>query len=243
MSDPKHELEEIANRERSGRARRRKWRAWINAPRLWWEGRQSRARERLVSEGHPISSWQQGRIGLALMVGGVATAVSWNVWGARQSVWPLALCALAVAAFVAQGWWWPRHLPFRLTDADRVRGERPSAGKGQIPYVHFTITVHRKDKSQGESELAAVLELFAERLNDAQQANKHFATSVERPWRVVAGESLTGELDGSMWGSRLLERWVVRDLRLLHRICPIREVVVEARYTGATYRIATTVSV
>ena len=92
-------------------------------------------------------------------------------------------------------------------------------------------------------ELAAVLELFAERLNDAQQANKHFATSVERPWRVVAGESLTGELDGSMWGSRLLERWVVRDLRLLHRICPIREVVVEARYTGATYRIATTVSV
>jgi hypothetical protein len=230
MDDPLRALDEIARQDQARAARRRRLRDGWRA--LWSWG---------SSPGDParpartvVSPWQSGRVAVVVLGGALAVPVAWQAGGSAAGLAVLAAALGLLAAHRAEQWWWRRRLPFRLVGFDEIGGEQGSVSEDETSYVACELRVHLVEPGAGTDAVRRALLLLADRLREAQAGTSRFEVTPARAWRVE-GAVLRGELDGRLWGDRWLEQWLRREAVLLHRAHPIREVVVDARYTGSAY--------
>lgn len=142
--------------------------------------------------------------------------------------------ALVVAGFAL---WldaatWRGRLPFALEGDTRIDGDDPRQDE-HVPWIAVSVRIHLSG-GQSTPALSATLELLASRVNRAMRKDDEARFTPAQSWRVQ-GNEVCGETDKSLYTTRQLERWLRKEVRLLHRTCPVARVVVSAHYTGGSY--------
>lgn len=177
------------------------------------------------------------------VVGGVSVvvlllegiAMPWDSIGGAAAAWTVVVAGLALDHAM-----WRRRLPFTLVGYDRIGGT-DRTGDDMAPWVAFTVQIIVKDDVPVAAKEAVrrTLQILASRVNARQRKLKDARFGGEQVWRVQEeGPFLArGQATFGIYTTRLLEKWLRRDVRLLEKIAPVERVVVDARYTGRGFRL------
>jgi hypothetical protein len=167
-----------------------------------------------------------------VMLGGIGTsAIFEDDWWDTQIVAGVAGAWTAVLIFfVIDSVTWKRLLPFKLEGFDSIAGDK-DPGEGRVPFLAFDI--HIRFIGEGNAQARAqTLEILASRVNRALKKDGELS---EPTWRVVDGSSVRGEGSPMIYNGRFIEKWLRKEVRLLHRAFPVGAVTVNAKYTGASF--------
>ncbi|MBL8919732.1 MAG: hypothetical protein JNJ54_12770 [Myxococcaceae bacterium] len=146
-------------------------------------------------------------------------------------IWLIAFAVLWVDSAT-----WRQRLPFVVEGDLEIEGE-DRTGDSEVPWIAVKVEIVL---AQGGSHEAVghTLQLLASRANRLLADDKEARFGGAQVWRPGQSQ-VAGETDPSFWTTRVLERWLRNEVRLLHRGVPVAKVKVHARYTGSGYRIST----
>ncbi len=127
---------------------------------------------------------------------------------------------------------WRRRLPWALEGDRIIEGlATTSAVHGDVIRVTVTVTLR---SGEVHPVLTTALILLA------RQAQALKPEGVRGYWQMVPGTTRAeGDSNFDFFEGRVLERWLRRDLRLVHRITPVERVTVHAEFAG-TFQLDTT---
>lgn len=161
-----------------------------------------------------------------VMEGNPATQAPWLVPFA--AIWLLAFAVLWVDSAT-----WRKRLPFVVEGDLEIEGE-DRTGEGVVPWIAVRVDLELQQAAPHPA-VGHALQLLANQANRLLADDKEANFGGAQVWR--AGEAhVAGETDASFWTTRVLERWLRNEVRLLNKAVPVARVKVHARYTGSGYR-------
>jgi hypothetical protein len=180
--------------------------------------------------------------GLA-MVGLIGGTIVGSAWLEGDEWWKSPIVAGIFAAWgaIVFVFWldsatWKGLLPFKVEGMETIHG-RDKSGDSRAPYIAFDI--HIRFVGVGDNQARnKVLEILAERINRVLKKDGDMNLNEKRVWRVADGGHLRGEGSRALYTQRLIEAWLRREVRLLHRAFPVGAVTVIATYTGDSFRVS-----
>lgn len=132
---------------------------------------------------------------------------------------------------------WRVRLPFRLDGYEHIDGTSP-AQSGYVPWIDLRVEIHLcKVTAESERQRNRVLDLLAARIEQMLLGDKNANCGPAQAWSRK-DEFVSGQVGNSVYSTRLIERWLRRDVRRLAKAYPVDRVVVVARYTGSGYYVA-----
>ncbi len=203
---------------------------------------QKRTRKERSAARAPISFFSSMRFfGLAgvLLIGGVVGAVAhlenakmpWPEIAAAVGAW-----AAVVALLALDNATWRWRLPFRVTGYQHIDGSDGTAGD-YAPWIAFRVEIVTKGDASARAHVAKVLGILESRANKEGFSDKDTKYGGAQVWRVHENGSVAGQGTFAIYTTRIIERWLRREVRLLARVVPVEKVVVSAKYTGSGYRL------
>ncbi len=168
---------------------------------------------------------------VGLLIGGFGSGAIFedDWWDGRVVTLVVGGWTAVLVFFLLDSLTWKRLLPFKLEGFDSIAGDDDS-GAGRVPYLSFDVHI----RFIGEGSAAArtkTLEILASRVNRALEKDG----ARDGQWRVVDGSSVRGEGSPMIYNARFLEKWLRKEVRLLHAAFPVGAVTVKAKYTGASF--------
>lgn len=239
MSDPLEELEKISAAEQE-EARGEAAEQAREAARE--REKEQRKAEALARAGRRAPGFFSTTRFFALaMVGLIFATIVGSAWLEGDTWWRSPVVAGLGAAWLlitAVLWLdsvtWRRLLPFEVEGLETING-KDASGDSDVPYIAFEL--HLRFVGVGDDQARdKTLEILGARVNRALQKDSELDFNGQRVWRVLGGGRLRGEGTRMLYTQRLIERWLRREVRLLHRAFPVGAVTVHATYTGKSFR-------
>lgn len=200
---------------------------------------QKRARDRFAPAGFFRSMrffWLAAAALVMLVILGVMTMEGDLTTHARYLAPVAVLWLIAFTVLWFDAATWRKRLPFPVEGDLVIEGE-DRTGDSEVPWIAVTVEIVLAQAASHEA-LRHTLEVLASQANRLLVDDKEARFGGEKVWRADAAQA-SGQTDPSFWTTRLLERWLRNEVRLLHQVAPISRVKVHARYTGAGYHIST----
>ena len=168
-----------------------------------------------------------------LVFGGAALG---GAWSEGANVLPLITWALPVLVIAFVVTWldaltWRRRLPFLVTGDDVISGS-DGTDSDRVPWLRVTVRIVLREPF-AHPAVDSTLQVLAARVNTAMKKEQGDSFEPKQHWRVKDGV-LRGEVDKSLYTTRMLEKWLRREVRLLHQVAPVKHVEVSAAYTGSS---------
>lgn len=153
-----------------------------------------------------------------------------RAWYAACALWALLLTLALVDALT-----WRRRLPFSLIEPDRLTGH-PDSRDDYSTWIEVGVSVVLRDGSTPPA-LATALELLVTRLNRLMGEDQDFSGALA--WRSRAPNAVGGHVDHRFFSARVLEKWLRREVRLLHGAHPVERVETTLGWSQHTQRLET----
>lgn len=174
---------------------------------------------------------------LTLPAGAVVCALaSWPWWVALAPI-GLTLCVLMALWVDARTW--ARRLPYRVVGLDRIAGAARREDDWE-PLIAFEVrlTLLRAGPEDAVAlPVAHALAILGARVDRLNRRDPELRRGGEPAWQAQ-GLSVVGRSHLGVYREAVLERWLRRELRLLHRLHPVATVEVCARFTGVQLYLA-----
>jgi hypothetical protein len=171
------------------------------------------------------------------LLGGVAVIVLLSVGQIEEGSDWLVPAAIGWAAVLPLAWLdartWRTRLPFPVHGDRRILGS-DTTDDSHVPWIEVRVELF-VGRSDASAAVEQVLRLLASRANRLHRNDKEANFGGARVWRVD-GRVVRGETTLAFWTTRVLEKWLRRDVRFLQRVVRVEQVRVRARYTGDSYR-------
>jgi hypothetical protein len=172
-----------------------------------------------------------GVVGLAVFFGMLTEVDGPMPWPVVAGV--VSGYAAVLTGFALDNALWRRRLPFPINGFDVIEG-KSRADSDEAPIVGFTIRIEVAGDTKARDQ---TLEILAGRVNAILKKDSDLKDSSGKyEWRVNDG-TLTGSCSFQIYTTRVIERWLRSDVRLLAKVTRIERVYVNARYTGDTFSL------
>lgn len=241
MADPLEELKKISAAERDASQGEAAEQAREAAKAREKEQREAREKKERAARApgffRSMRFFGLAMSGLVALVFFVSAALeehwwNWQIVGGVLGAW-----AMVAALFGLDAATWRGRLPFKLVGFQTIGGKDDTSAS-RVPWLAFELELRFVDSAgaqRGTEPLARTMEILGNRINRAMQKDSEADFSGGRVWRVTEAGVLRGEATLQVYTTRLIEKWLRREVRLLHAAYPVAEVIVRARYTGSSY--------
>lgn len=235
MGDAEEKLRQL---EAEARAEERKvLEAEAEAARATQRKEAAEATKRREGDRRAPGYFSQMRFVGLMAVALVAGALLGGAWSEGAPVGPVFLYGAPVWALAVLVTWvdsltWKKRLPFEVRGEDVISGT-DGTGSDRVPWIGVTIRVVLQANATHPA-VNTTLQVFASQMNTMMKADTDASFTDQQRWLVKHG-LLRGETTKAMYTTRMLEKWLRREVRLLHEVARIERVEVSAAYTGSSY--------
>lgn len=240
MSDPLEELKRIAAKE--AEAAREKAEAESRDKQREREKEAANEAAKLEDAKRAPGSFSSMRFLGVGFAGLMLFTIIGSIWleddfAATRWFWPaVPVWGLAMLFLIIDGLTWRARLPFKLMGYERINGTDKS-GSSRAPYIRFEVRITLAGHASHEA-VAQTLEILGKRVNAIMFADKEADFGGAKVWRVSGGMSVGGQASRAVYTSRVIEKWLRKEVRLLHAAVPVSQVWINAEYSGDTYWVS-----
>ncbi|MBL8914571.1 MAG: hypothetical protein JNM17_27960 [Archangium sp.] len=240
MSDPLEELKRIAEKEAA--EARDKAESESRDKQREREKEAAAARAKVENARRAPGSFSSMRFLGVGFAGLMLLTIIGSIWleddfAATRWFWPaVPVWLLAMLVLIIDGLTWRARLPFKLIGYETIEGT-DKTGSNHAPYIRFEVRITLQGHASHEA-VAHTLEILGKRVNAMMFADKEADFGGAKVWRVSVRNSVGGQASRAIYTGRVIEKWLRKEVRLLHKAVPVSQVTVEATYSGDSYWVS-----